>query len=293
MVSAKLKGHEMATKKAATKKAVKPLVKKATKKVAPPAPKVAPSRGSDNEELITKITDLRGEGMKFADISKELGIAGSRIQFLYETGQARLAGNVKKATPAAILKERDENMLSWVQIAAKFGITKAVTQRLYREAGGDPHTSVIGKGGRYGSFEDATAKARAKASAERKGEPTPKATKKVATKKVAPAPVKKTAAAPAKATTKKAAAPKGKGEPAESADLKSLFARDDSKETVVPAIDGKTITVNLSMGGTKSYKVRSGSVSYGKVKGETAVRFSEVSTGASRTVTVSSIVSAK
>lgn len=268
------KSAPAATKATAKKAAPAAATKSAPKKTAA-APTKAPAATSDraanNDALITQIMDMRNEGRKFSEITETLGIAGSRVNFLYNTGLAREKGT-KNATPATIKKDRDEGKMSWVQIAVQYGLSKAQTQRLYREAGGDPNMSVIGKGGRYFSFEDATAKAREKASAERKGTPAKKApaAKKEAAPKAAPSKPAKRAAAGS-----------------------TLFNDEATKEEIVNRIDGKTIAVKLSMGGEKSFKVKGGSVSYGKVKGVTSVRFTETGTGATRTVAVNAIVGAK
>lgn len=147
-------------KKAVAKKSA-PAKKAAPAKVAAPkvsADELAKKRDQKAKEdaaLTKKIVALRKQEKTWAEITEELGVSQGKASLLLMRHEA---GDVGSATAAKVKKDRDQSAMSWPAIAAKYGITKAKVQSLYREAGGDPHASYIGKGGRYFGHEDKVAK---------------------------------------------------------------------------------------------------------------------------------------
>lgn len=252
-----------ATKKAAAKKST---AKKAASKKAPAKAKAtaeeteskkaaAAERRAERErvnaELAEQISALREEGKTWKEISDELSVTQGRAQLLlmrHEAGEPSV-----NPTPARIVKDRDQGEMSWPAIGAKYGISKAKVQSLYREAGLDPQASYIGKGGRYFGHEE-----------------------KVADKK-ATAKTSSTKSTKAKSTAKAKAAKPIFDDPDE-------VASDDVKEK----IEGKTVTWTGSRGRTESAKVKPGSVKVGKQKdGTRVVQFNDGSK--TRTVAVGTI----
>lgn len=109
------------------------------------------ARAQAQEVRRNEIVNLRDSGKSWEEIAKQLGIHQTRAhtEYLYATTERADV----EATPARIKKERDAGS-PWVQLAARYGITKGAAQKLYREAGADPHASYIGKGGRYHGHEE-------------------------------------------------------------------------------------------------------------------------------------------
>lgn len=194
-------------KKAAAKKSA-PAKKAAPAKVA--APKVSPdelakkreAKAKEDAALTKKIVALRKQEKTWSEITEELGVSQGKASLLLMRHEA---GDVGNATPAKVKADRDKSAMSWPAIAAKYGITKAKVQSLYREAGGDPHASYIGKGGRYFGHEDKVAKVKGTTSK----------------------------AAPAKAAAKKSSA--------KTSTAKPLFDDNTPAADIIDKVTGKTV----------------------------------------------------
>lgn len=248
------------TKKAPAKKAAaakKAPAKKATTKAAPakaaaakkvPTGPTAAERAAANEKrraeraatdakLTKEIIARRKREETWAEIASALGISQGKAQVLlgvHEAGEPAAA-----PTAARIRSARDKDLMSWPAIAAKFGITKAAVQKLYREAGGDPHASYIGKGGRYFGHEEKVAGSKAATN----GAKASGSTKK----------------------TSKAATP---------TTLKPIFSEDADKDEVIARIEGKKIQTKMAerFGGGLSEPMKvGGTVKVGKDKSQTRV----------------------
>jgi hypothetical protein len=254
---AKAPAKKVAAAKAPAKKAAaKPKAsaeETAAKKAAAEEKRAA--RDAERDGQIEEVLRLRREGEKWPEVAESVGISLGKAQLLFQIGEARERG-LKKPTPAAILKDRDEKQMGWVEIATQYGITKGTAQKMYREAGGDPHKSYIGKGGRYFSHEDAIAPLREAARSESTSKP----------------------------KAKKAAAAAGK----------PVFGDDDAADDIKAKVSGKTITVHSVVKGTEkvdTFKVKPESAKVGKQKdGTRVVQFTDAATGGTRTVKLATIV---
>lgn len=250
------------TKKAAPAKATTKKAPAAAKKSAADvakATKAAAERREaqrvENIRLGKDIAKRRGEGQKWEEITKDLRISQGKAQLLLMRFEAGTAS--ESATPAKVKRDRDNGMMSWPAIAAKYGTTKAAIQKLYREAGGDPHASYIGKGGRYFEHENKVAGAKSA----NKAAPSKKAT----------------------ASSRKAAA---KG-------AKALFTEDTDNDAVKAKVDGKVITWTMDerYGGglSEPARVKAGSAKVGRNKA--GVRMLQFNDGnKTRTVEVLKVV---
>lgn len=241
-------------------------------KAAPAEPTKAQQREAVRQEKIKQVLSLKTKGdLKWPEIAKEVGLSIGRCQMLFKIGEAQRDGTVQKPTPAKVLKDRDQGKMSWDAIAVKYGMDKPNAQRLYREAGGNPHTSFIGKGGRYYDYQDQRPDAK-KAAPKQSGA------------------VGKTAAAKKAAAKKAPAAPKAAAEPK----VNSLFAEDAPADTIKAKINGKRITTHSMLKGTavtNTIKVKDESAKVGKQKdGTRVVQFTDADTGGTRTVVLSTIV---
>lgn len=252
--------------KAPAKKVAAP-VKKAPAKAAAPVKKAAPAkattskaetdakreqRAKENAALGALVAKRREKGDTWESIVADTGQSQGKLSLLLMRHEQ---GDAESATPAKVKRDRDTGEMSWPAIAAKYGITKAKVQSLYRDAGGDPHASYIGKGGRYFGHEDKVADQRT----------VTKAT-----------PAKKSAAKKAAAST-----------------AKSMFAEDVAKEEVVKRIEGKAIVHRMQekFGGglSEPIHVKAGSVKVGAQKdGTRVVQFNDGDK--TRTVAIATIV---
>lgn len=265
----KVAAKKVAPKKAPAKKAAAPAApaKKvaAAKKAAPSKAEVAAkaaereaakkAKAVEQDRLIDAIMKARANGDKWPEIASEHGISIGKAQLLGQVGEARAKG-LKKPTPAAIMKDRDEGQLGWVELAAKYGITKATAQKMYREAGGDPHTSYVGRGGRYFSHESNVNR-----------------------------PAKVATPAPKKTAAKKSAVA--------GSDAKPVFAADADKDEVIAKIDGKLLTFSVELKGVataQTARVKAGTAKVGMTKSEKrVVQFTDQESGGTRTVELAKI----
>lgn len=263
-VTAKKTGSKPVAKKVAAKKVtpkkvngskVDPAVA-ATKKAATEAAKVAREKEKDSQ--ITEVMRLRSEGQKWPEVAAATGLSLGKAQLLFQIGEGRKAG-VRKPTPALVRHDRDVEKMGWGEIMARYGLSKGGAQNLYREAGGDPHKSYVGKGGRYFSHEADIA-------------PLREANK-------------------AAKTTKRTTDVKPKTKTAGS---KPVFAEDADAEAIKTKLEGKTITSVATIKGTESskeFKVKPGSVKVGtsKDKKNRIIQFTNSETGGTHTLHLSSI----
>lgn len=209
-------------------------------------------RTKANDAMKTRVATMRAEGQKWPEIASELGISLGKAQLLGAVADGEAAG-VKTATPALVRRDRDELKMGWVAIAVQYGLSKAATQKLYKEAGGDPHASYVGKGGRYFSHEDSIASARAEFASQVK--------------------------------------PKSEKAPRATKEAKPLFTDESESDEIKSKIDGKTISIITSGKVLQEFEIKAGTVKIGKQKnGVRVVQFSNRKNGGGHTVRVDAIV---
>lgn len=253
-VAKKVAAKPVATKaEAAAAEKAKAAKAKATADRKSAAEKARTERAATNEKMKADVVRLRKEGNKWPEVAEALGISQGKAQLLGAIADGEAAG-VKKPTVASVVKDRDEGKMGWVEIASKYGMTKAQTQKMYAESGKDPSASYVGRGGRYFSHEDAIAGQRAAS-------------------KAAKTPSTKTPA------VKRAAKP--------SADSKPVFTEESTKDEIVAKLEGKTVTATTGV----TRKVKAGSVKVGRgaKSGKVAISFTDVKTGGTVTMTVDQV----
>jgi hypothetical protein len=210
-------------------------------------------RAERDADLTERIVKLRSTEppTKWAEIADTLNISQGKAQTLHmlHEGRDEKAG---EPTPAKVQRDRDQGNMSWPAIMAKYGITKAKVQKLYREAGGDPHASYIGHGGRYYGHETKVAKQKAALASERKTKPSSQRSK----------------------------------------NARPVFKGDETADVIISKIDGKKIAHRTSGGGvTKPIPVKPKTVKVGKTKaGKRVVQFANGKTGGAHTIAVEDIV---
>jgi hypothetical protein len=186
----------MATKKAAAAPAAAP-VKKAVKKAAP-APKKTDIvedkvKGTltIDPEFSAKVVALREQGLKWDEIADRMETTTGKA--LLAHGWVSLPAKEKiKGTDAekqaAIVRLRDDELMSWGQIMIRVGMNLGTVQRLYQEATGvSPRGLRVGRGGRYPNDDGGEPAPAKKAAAKKAAPPAPAKTKVAATGKKAPA----------------------------------------------------------------------------------------------------------
>ena len=148
-----------ATKKAApaedngAEEAAEKAAMKATKKAEAEAKRTA--RKEQYDENQAEVVRLRDEeGLSLKAIAEQLNLNQVTAQVMYIRATQPKVN--RKPTPDTIVKMRDDDKIGWARIGASFDpvLTKAQVQALYKEAGHDPHMSFVGKGGRYGKYEE-------------------------------------------------------------------------------------------------------------------------------------------
>ncbi|HEY7418521.1 MAG TPA: sigma-70 region 4 domain-containing protein [Ktedonobacteraceae bacterium] len=126
---------------------------KATKKAEAAARKEAKSaQYSEQQAEVVRLRD--DEGLSLKAISEQMGLNPVTTQVMYI--RAKQPKVNKRPTPDTIFKMRDDDKMAWARIGASFDpvLTKAQVQALYKQGGHDPHMSFVGKGGRYGKYEE-------------------------------------------------------------------------------------------------------------------------------------------
>lgn len=240
--------------------------KTAAKKAAPkakPAPAPEPeadansreARKARDAELMGRVVEMRQNGAKWEEISAELDIKPGKAMFLEMQGnvspKSKIGWKDDEELAAAVVKAREEDMLSWGIIAARTGASVGKIQRLFRDAVGErAFGHRIGKGGRFPAGMDR--------------------------------PEKDTnGSSKAKGTTKKAAAAKPAGTKAvplsQIKDLAGMQAKLDGK-TIKVYRDGKESKI-----GVKSVKeFKDGTVSFISTRGQTRhVKVAEITVSTS------------
>jgi hypothetical protein len=90
---------------------------------------------------------LLREGRAPPEIAKSLGVTLHIAKSLIYSAEPILDPSLRiDALPEEIVRHRDLGHLRWERIAARSGVTVHVAKDLYREGGGDPHTSWTGRG---------------------------------------------------------------------------------------------------------------------------------------------------
>lgn len=146
-------------------------------------------------EAAQKVHDLAEQGRTQLEIAAEVNMDITHVGDLLRWAAAEpIIWQDEDELQRKVVTERDKSKTSWAGIAIRAGVTKGVIQRLYKNAGKDPHKSDIGKGGRRKETYSSGPKAETK-------------TKKTVTKK-----------APAKSSAK----PAGKKAPAKSAGKRTV-----------------------------------------------------------------------
>jgi len=113
------------------------------------------AREAKNSILRDQIVKLRDEDeKKWDDITTELDVAQGKAMYLYLQAHVAPKDRIKAKTDedmaAAIVKARDEDLLSWAQISVRSGVVEGRCHRLYEQATGESTLgNRIGKGGRY------------------------------------------------------------------------------------------------------------------------------------------------
>lgn len=162
-------------------------------------------------EIAQQVHDLAEQGKTQKEIAETVSMDITHVgDLLRWAGADPIIWQDEDELQKKIVAERDKEKTSWAGIAICAGITKGRAQRLYREAGKDPHKSDIGKGGRrkdtyHSGPKKSAAKPKAKSGA-KKSTGKKKASSKSGAKK-------KTTSSKKKATSSKKASTKSEDTP--------------------------------------------------------------------------------
>lgn len=165
--------------------------KKATAKPKPapePEEEVSPkaARQARNAELMAQVVDMRADGKKWEEIAEELDIKPGKAMFLemqaQVTPKTRITWKDDDELAEKVVAARDDELLSWGQIAARTGLSEGKLKRLFGTAVGErAFGHRIGKGGRFPSGMDKPEKPTSNGAGKATG-----ATKKTAAGKLPP-----------------------------------------------------------------------------------------------------------
>lgn len=97
-------------------------------------------RKTDTEALTKKVLALRAKDKKWSEIGEQLGITPGKAQFLVMCSEVKPKDRIKFTSDEELAEKvvaaRDEQLLSWGQIAARSGVSEGKIKRLYEEGGG-------------------------------------------------------------------------------------------------------------------------------------------------------------
>lgn len=129
--------------------------KQTAKKVAEPTEET-PDKAAARLELGKQVNELRSEGKKWPEVAEEMGAPAGALMFAEMCYKVAPRDRVKWSTPEelqeAVVDLRDEQKLSWGNIAARCATGEARCRSAYEAAtGNSSRGNRIGKGGRYPS----------------------------------------------------------------------------------------------------------------------------------------------
>lgn len=96
------------------------------------------------------VLKLRDFGMAFEAIGKYMGCAPGLAQLAVKTHRAELElgkGDYPTATFARLKQAREKDLLSWGDVAARFGLRESQIKRMYADGGGDVTAKLFGENG--------------------------------------------------------------------------------------------------------------------------------------------------
>lgn len=113
--------------------------------------------------IAQKVHDLADKGRTQIQIASEVNMDITHVGDLLRWAAADpIIWSDEAELQKKVVADRDKSKTSWAGIAIRAGVSKGTIQRLYKEAGKDPHKSDIGKGGRRKDTYSSGSKAPAK-----------------------------------------------------------------------------------------------------------------------------------